>query len=63
MLNCQYNKKRFPAIIVRKKDPKTTGLIFSSGKLIIIGGKSKENCQASAKAIKDDLNKILSKGN
>jgi transcription initiation factor TFIID TATA-box-binding protein len=40
--NTQYNKKRFPAVIMRKKNPKTTGLIFGTGKMIVIGAKSVE---------------------
>ena len=38
--NTTYNQKRFPAVIMRKSQPRTTGLIFASGKIIIIGAKS-----------------------
>ena len=33
----RYNRKRFPAVILRKTKPKSTILIFKSGKMIIIG--------------------------
>jgi TATA-box binding protein (TBP) (component of TFIID and TFIIIB) len=33
----RYNKKRFPAVILRKTKPKSTILIFQSGKIILIG--------------------------
>lgn len=34
---CRYNKKRFPAVIIRKTKPKSTILVFKSGRMIIIG--------------------------
>ena len=36
----RYNRKRFPAVILRKTRPKSTILIFKSGKMIIIGSES-----------------------
>jgi transcription initiation factor TFIID TATA-box-binding protein len=33
----RYNKKRFPAVIMRKTKPKSTILVFKSGRMIIIG--------------------------
>lgn len=36
----RYNRKRFPAVILRKTKPKSTILIFKSGKMIIIGSES-----------------------
>jgi transcription initiation factor TFIID TATA-box-binding protein len=36
----RYNKKRFPAVILRKIKPKSTMLIFKSGRMIIIGSES-----------------------
>uniref|UniRef100_M4C3Q3 TATA-box-binding protein n=1 Tax=Hyaloperonospora arabidopsidis (strain Emoy2) TaxID=559515 RepID=M4C3Q3_HYAAE len=34
--NAEYNPKRFSAVIMRLRDPKTTALIFGSGKLTLI---------------------------
>lgn len=31
---CRYNPKRFSAAIIRLRDPKTTALIFASGKMV-----------------------------
>lgn len=36
----RYNKKRFPAVILRKTKPRSTILIFKSGRMIIIGSES-----------------------
>lgn len=35
--NAEYNPKRFAAVIMRIRDPKTTALIFGSGKMVITG--------------------------
>jgi len=40
--NSAYNKKRFAAITIRIDEPKTTALLFSSGKLVITGASSKQ---------------------
>lgn len=40
--NAEYNPKRFAAVIMRIRDPKTTALIFSSGKIVVTGAKSEE---------------------
>jgi transcription initiation factor TFIID TATA-box-binding protein len=40
--NAEYNPKRFAAVIIRIRDPKTTALIFSSGKMVITGAKSED---------------------
>jgi transcription initiation factor TFIID TATA-box-binding protein len=40
--NAEYNPRRFAAVIIRIRDPKTTALIFSSGKMVITGAKSEE---------------------
>lgn len=41
--NAEYNPKRFAAVIMRIKEPKTTALIFSSGKMVCTGAKSEED--------------------
>lgn len=40
--NAQYNPKRFAALIMRIKEPKTTALIFRTGKMVLVGAKSGE---------------------
>eukprot|EP01018_Ginkgo_biloba_P015576 Gb_31321 [translate_table: standard] len=34
--NAEYNPKRFAAVIMRIREPKTTALIFASGKMVCI---------------------------
>jgi len=36
----EYDKKRFPGVVVRIKDPKIAALIFNSGKVVLTGAKS-----------------------
>ena len=54
--NAEYNPKRFSAVITKLKEPKTTGLIFSSGKIVCLGAKteeiSKKACRKIGKIIK-----------
>ena len=54
--NAEYNPKRFSAVIMKIKEPKTTGLIFSSGRIVCLGAKneeeSKKACRKFAKIIK-----------
>jgi transcription initiation factor TFIID TATA-box-binding protein len=38
--NCELNKKRFPGAVYRIADPKMASLIFSSGKIVLTGGRS-----------------------
>ena len=46
--NAEYNPRRFAAVIMRIKEPKTTALIFSSGKMVCTGARTEdESRQAS----------------
>ena len=47
--NAEYNPKRFAAIIMRIKEPKTTALIFSSGKMVCTGAKSEEDSKKASR--------------
>ena len=40
--NSTYDKKRFAAITIRLEEPRTTALLFSSGKLVITGAVSRQ---------------------
>ncbi len=40
--NAEYNPRRFAAVIMRLRRPKTTALIFSSGKMVCTGAKNEE---------------------
>ena len=54
--NAEYNPKRFSAVIMKLKEPKTTALIFSSGRIVTLGAKTEEDsrksCRKFAKIIK-----------
>jgi transcription initiation factor TFIID TATA-box-binding protein len=47
--NAEYNPKRFAAVIMRIRDPRTTALIFSSGKMVCTGAKSEEKSRLAAR--------------
>ena len=47
--NAEYNPKRFQAVIMRIRDPRTTALIFASGKMIITGARSEEAASIAGK--------------
>jgi len=47
--NAEYNPKRFAAVIMRIREPKTTALIFSSGKLVVTGAKSEDMAKLAAR--------------
>uniref|UniRef100_A0A8C3QBK4 TATA-box binding protein n=1 Tax=Geospiza parvula TaxID=87175 RepID=A0A8C3QBK4_GEOPR len=47
--NAEYNPKRFAAVIMRIRQPRTTALIFSSGKMVCTGAKSEEQSRLAAR--------------
>lgn len=47
--NAEYNPKRFAAVIMRIRDPRTTALIFSSGKMVCTGAKSEKESRLAAR--------------
>ncbi|KAA6423517.1 MAG: TATA-box-binding 1 [Trebouxia sp. A1-2] len=47
--NAEYNPKRFAAVIIRIREPKTTALVFASGKMVVTGAKSEKNSETAAK--------------
>jgi len=47
--NAEYNPKRFAAVIMRIREPKTTALIFASGKMVCTGAKSEELSRLAAR--------------
>jgi len=56
--NAEYNPRRFAAVIIRIRDPKTTALIFSSGKMVITGAKSEEKSEQAAKMYAKMIKKV-----
>jgi transcription initiation factor TFIID TATA-box-binding protein len=47
--NAEYNPKRFSAVIMKIKEPKTTALIFSTGKIVCLGAKTEEDSKKACK--------------
>ena len=47
--NAEYNPRRFAAVIVRIREPKTTALIFKTGKLVCTGAKSEKQARLAAR--------------
>ena len=56
--NTEYNPEQFPGLVLRIKDPKTTALLFSSGKVVCTGARSMEKVEESIKKIIKSLEKI-----
>ena len=56
--NTEYNPEQFPGLVIRIKDPKTSALIFSSGKVVCTGARSMEKVHESIKKIIKSLKKI-----
>ena len=47
--NAEYNPRRFAAVIMRLREPRTTALIFKTGKMIVTGAKDIQESQNAAK--------------
>lgn len=47
--NAEYNPKRFAAVIMRIREPRTTALIFSSGKMVCTGAKSEDDSKLASR--------------
>ncbi|CAD6205562.1 unnamed protein product [Miscanthus lutarioriparius] len=47
--NAEYNPKRVAAVIMRIRDPKTTALVFASGKMVCTGAKSEDHSKLAAR--------------
>lgn len=56
--NAEYNPKRFAAVIMRIREPKTTALIFSSGKVVCTGAKSEDDSRLAARKYARIIQKI-----
>ncbi|SGY62046.1 BQ5605_C007g04645 [Microbotryum silenes-dioicae] len=47
--NAEYSPKRFAAVIMRIREPKTTALVFASGKVVVTGAKSEDDSRLAAR--------------
>jgi transcription initiation factor TFIID TATA-box-binding protein len=56
--NTEYNPEQFPGLVIRIKDPKTSALIFSSGKVVCTGARTMKDVRESLQKIIKSLQKI-----
>ena len=56
--NTEYNPEQFPGLVMRIKEPKTSALIFSSGKIVCTGAKSMAKVKESVRKIIQNVEKI-----
>ncbi len=56
--NIEYEPEQFPGLVYRIKVPKVVVLIFSSGKLVVTGGKSPEECEEGVKIVRVQLENL-----
>ncbi|MDD1702055.1 MAG: TATA-box-binding protein [Methanoregula sp.] len=57
--NIEYEPEQFPGLVYRIKDPKIVVLIFSSGKLILTGGKNLEDIKKGLDVLEQKLESVL----
>ncbi|KAJ9152492.1 hypothetical protein P3X46_026053 [Hevea brasiliensis] len=56
--NSEFFPKRFSAVIMRIKDPKTTALIFASGKMVCTGAKTEAQSKLAARKFARIIQKL-----
>ena len=56
--NTEYNPEQFPGLVIRIKEPKTSALVFSSGKVVCTGARTMKNVELSIGKIIKSLEKI-----
>jgi len=54
-MNVEYRPKRFPGLVFRLKRPKTTTLIFSTGKMVCTGAKSEKMAESAVRKVVREL--------
>ena len=50
-----YIPEQFPGLVVKIKQPKTSALVFGSGKMVITGAKSAEEISSAVQVLKEKL--------
>jgi len=56
--NTEYNPEQFPGLVLRIKEPKTSALVFSSGKIVCTGARTMEEVKEAVQKIIKSLEKI-----
>ncbi|KAJ4455867.1 putative TATA-box binding protein [Paratrimastix pyriformis] len=55
----EYNPKRFPAVILRLKEPKSMAFIFANGRIVIVGPKNEMDSRSAASKCANVLTRKL----
>jgi transcription initiation factor TFIID TATA-box-binding protein len=55
--NVDYRPEKFPALVYRLKRPKTSTLIFTTGKMVCTGAKSEKQARSAVKKVVRELRK------
>ncbi len=55
--NVEYRPKKFPGLVYRMKSPKTSTLIFSTGKMVCTGAKSEKLAKSAVRKVVRELKK------
>jgi transcription initiation factor TFIID TATA-box-binding protein len=56
--DAEYNKKRFPGVVLRMQDPKIAALVFGSGKVVLTGAKSVDSLSKGLEILGNRLRKL-----
>jgi transcription initiation factor TFIID TATA-box-binding protein len=56
--NTEYNPEQFPGLVLRIREPKTSALIFNSGKIVCTGARSMEKVDEAMLKIVEAMKKI-----
>lgn len=56
--NAEYNPRRFAAVIMRIREPRTTALVFHSGKMIVTGAKTEQDSRTGGKKYVQIIQKV-----
>jgi len=57
--NIEYEPEQFPGLVYRIEDPKIVALLFSSGKIILTGGKNLQDVRSGLAVLEQHLADIL----
>ncbi len=57
--NIEYEPEQFPGLVYRIKDPKIVVLIFSSGKIILTGGRNLHDIKKGLDILEEKLSSVL----
>ena len=56
--NTEYNPEQFPGLVLRIKEPKTSALVFSSGKIVCTGARNLKDVERAIQVIIKNLKKL-----